>query len=233
MTDAQRDTEDLRMATYAAMIDRLDQNIGRILVKLDDLGDREKTIVLFASDNGGSSEVVQRGDGPIGSMTRWASLKADWANVSNTPFRKYKNYSMEGGIATPLIVSWPNHIARPGGYEKTPGHFIDIMATFTDLARADYPKVWKDQPVTPMQGVSLRPLLQGLPLPQRPPIYWHWRKGKAIRVGSWKLVSHGGPWELYDLEADRTERQDLSASYPGVTAHLSGKWEAWSKEVER
>jgi arylsulfatase A-like enzyme len=231
MTEAEQDTEDLRMATYAAMIDRLDQNIGRILAKLSELGKRENTIILFASDNGGSSEVVERGDGPIGSMTRWASLKGDWANVSNTPFRKYKNYSMEGGVTTPMIVSWPNHIALPGGIERTPGHLIDIMATFVDVAAANYPTIWKDQPVVPMQGVSLRALFEGEALAERP-IYFDWRKGKAIRLGDWKLVTHGGPWELYDLETDRTERHDVSASYLGVTSLLTEKWEAWSESVQ-
>ena len=231
LTEAQRDEEDLRMAVYAAMIDRLDQNIGRLLAKLEAVGKRENTIIFFASDNGGSAEVVKIGEGPIGSAARWASLKRDWANVSNTPFRKYKNHSMEGGITTPLIVNWPGRIARPGRFVRTPGHFIDIMATLVDLAAAEYPTSWKGQPVTPMQGVSLRPLLEGRELIHRPAIYGQWRKGRVLRLGRWKLVSHGGPWELYDLDSDRTELSDLSHLRPRVTARLSGLWEAWRKEV--
>ncbi|MDB4491704.1 arylsulfatase [bacterium] len=231
LTEAEKDEADLRMAVYAAMIDRLDQNVGRLLTKLETLGKRENTIIFFASDNGGSAETVERGDGPIGSMTRWTSLKRDWANVSNTPFRKYKNDSMEGGITSPLIVSWPGHFKRPSSFVRTPSHLIDIMATLADFGQADYPTSWKGQPVTPLQGVSLRPLLEGRPFTRSAPLFWQWNKGRALRIGRWKLVSHGRPWELYDLEADRTERDDVSHLQPGVTRHLAHLWEAWADEV--
>lgn len=231
LSEEEKMEEDLRMAVYAAMIDRLDQNIGRVLAKLEALGERENTLVLFASDNGGSSEVVKRGSGPIGSMTRWASLKKDWANVSNTPFKKYKNFSMEGGIATPLIVAWPNQIAQPGSFVREPGHFIDIMATLVDLAGATYPERWKDQAVTPMQGMSLRPLFHGETVDRDAPLYWKWKKGRAVREGAWKLVSHGGPWELYNLSADRTERWDLADELGGIVIRLTRMWEAWASDA--
>lgn len=233
LTEEQKDEEDLRMAVYAAMIDRLDQNIGRLLAKLEALGERENTVIFFASDNGGSAEVVRRGEGPIGSMTRWASLKKDWANVSNTPFRKYKNFSMEGGIVTPLIVHWPGRLANPGVFVREPAHMIDIMATVVDLGMARYPLTWNDQPVTPMQGVSLRRLFEGNSLERTQPLFWQWGRGKAIREGRWKLVSQGEAWELYDMAQDRTEMNDLASTHPDVVERLSKRWEAWHENVSQ
>ncbi len=233
LSEAEKDEEDLRMAVYAAMIDRLDQNIGRLLAKLKALGKAQNTLLFFASDNGGSAEVVKRGEGPIGSMTRWASLKKDWANVSNTPFHRYKNYSHEGGICTPLIVHWPKRLFNPGGFVRQPGHFIDVMATVIDVAEATYPAEWNGQEITPLQGRSLVPLLQGKTVPPRPPLFWQWRHGKAVRFHQWKLVSHRGPWELYDMETDRTEQDDLSHLYPGVAKRLGDLWETWSRETSQ
>lgn len=231
LNDAEKDDADLRMAVYAAMIDCLDQNIGRLLSKLDSTGKRDNTIIFFASDNGGSAVAVERGDDPIGSITRWTSLKRDWANVSNTPFRKYKNDSMEGGITSPFIVSWPGRINTPDGLVRQPSHLIDIMATLCDIGQSDYPASWKGKPITPSQGVSLRPLLEGQPFTRSEPIYWQWRKGRAIRKNQWKLVSHGGPWELYDIAKDRTEMRDVSHLQAGVTRHLADLWEKWAEEV--
>ncbi len=217
------------MATYAAMIDRMDQNIGRLLSKLRSLDKDDNTLIFFASDNGGSSEVVRIGEGPIGTATRWASLKGDWANVSNTPFRKFKNYSHEGGICTPLIVHWPRRVAKPGSFVRQPGHLIDIMATVVDVTGAEYPNSFRNAPVTPMQGVSLTPLLAHESITRSEPIYWQWKDGKAIRLGPWKMVAHKriGPWELYDMTKDRTERNDLAHLYPSVVLQLESRWKAW------
>lgn len=235
LTPAQQDEEDLRMATYAAMIDRLDQNIGRVLSKLRALGKADNTLIFFASDNGGSSEVVKIGEGPIGSVTRWASLKGDWANVSNTPFRKFKNYSHEGGIATPLIVHWPGKIAQPGRFVRQPGHLIDIMATVVHVTGADYPTTFRSAPVTPMQGINLTPLLVGEPAERSKPIFWQWSGGKAIRMEQWKMVAHKrvGTWELYDMTKDRTERNDLAHLYPGVVRQLENRWGSWLESVSK
>ena len=229
LTPEQADEEDLRMATYAAMIDRMDQNIGRLLSKLRSLDKDDNTLIFFASDNGGSSEVVRIGEGPIGTATRWASLKGDWANVSNTPFRKFKNYSHEGGICTPLIVHWPRRVAKPGSFVRQPGHLIDIMATVVDVTGAEYPNSFRNAPVTPMQGVSLTPLLAHESITRSEPIYWQWKDGKAIRLGPWKMVAHKriGPWELYDMTKDRTERNDLAHLYPSVVLQLESRWKAW------
>lgn len=218
--DKAREEETRRMEVYAAMVDRLDQNIGRVLRKVESMGELENTLIIFASDNGGSAEVVRIGAGEIGSMTRWASLKRNWANVSNTPFRRYKNHSHEGGICTPFIVHWPKGISRPGAFVRAPAHFIDVMATFVDIGRAAAPK-------RPLPGVSLAPLFRDAALRRDRPIFFQWRRGRAVRDGRWKLVTHGGQWELYDLSSDRTEQTDLAAKHPERVASTSRAWATW------
>ncbi len=222
-----RDQEDLRMAVYAAMVDRMDQNIGRLLAKIRELGEEDNTLVMFCSDNGGSSEVVDIGSGEIGTMTRWSSVRGPWANVSNTPFRKFKNYSHEGGICTPLVVCWPKVVKDGGRICRRPGHFIDFMATLVDIAGADYPSELGDTKITPLQGESLVPIFRGEKLPQRKPIFWQWDKGRAVRQGKWKLVSYNGPWELYDLSTDRTETDNLAAAHPEIVTKLADLWQQW------
>ncbi|MFP6753874.1 MAG: sulfatase-like hydrolase/transferase, partial [Pirellulaceae bacterium] len=226
--EAQKQQEDLRMAVYAAMVDRLDQNIGKLIDKLTELGELDNTLILFASDNGGSAEVVRIGEGEIGSATRWSSVKKDWANVSNTPFRKYKNFSHEGGICTPFIACWPEMIKKQGSIVRQPLHFIDIMATFVEIANAPYPQEWKGETVVPLQGTSFLPLLTGADMLQRPdPLFWQWSRGRAIRDGQWKAVSHSDQWQLYDINDDRTELNDLAGTYPERTATMAARWQAW------
>jgi arylsulfatase A-like enzyme len=219
-----------RMEVYAAMVERLDRNVGTLLAKLETLGELENTLVLFASDNGGSAEVVDIGEGEIGSMTRWSSVEKDWANVSNTPFRKFKNHSHEGGICTPLIAHWPTGITEVGGFEREPVHFVDVMATLVELAGANYPVERGGVPVVPMRGESLLPLFAGESLQRETPLFWAWSKGKAVRSGEWKLVSHGGPWELYDLTTDRTEMRNLAAEHPERVERMSATWTHWRAE---
>ena len=156
-----------------------------------------------------------------------------WANVSNTPFRLYKHYVHEGGIATPLIAHWPQGIARPGELEHQPGHLIDIMATCIDVAAADYPTDMDGQPITPPEGVSLRPAFQGKSL-NRETLYWEHESNRAVRVGNWKLVARGerGAWELYDLDADRTEMHDLAAEQPERVAEMAQRWQTWAARSE-
>ncbi len=225
---AQKQQEDLRMAVYAAMVDRMDQNIGKLIDKLTELGELDNTLILFASDNGGSAEVVRIGEGEIGSTTRWSSVKKDWSNVSNTPFRKYKNFSHEGGICTPFIACWPGMIKKQGSIVRQPLHFIDIMATFVEIANAPYPREWKGETVVPLQGTSFLPLLAGADMLQRPdPLFWQWSRGRAIRDGQWKAVSHSDQWQLYDINDDRTELNDLAGTYPERTARMAARWQAW------
>lgn len=227
----QRREEARRMEVYAAMIDCLDRNVGRLLTKLEELGKLDDTLILFASDNGASAEVVRIGSGEIGSIDRWASLQSRWANVSNTPFRKYKNHSFEGGICTPLIAHWPNGIEGAGGFVRTPVHLIDVMPTLVELVQAKYPSEWRGEPVVPMQGVSLVPSFSGDGIERSDPLYWRWSKGAAVRDGRWKLVRQGGPWELYDTSVDRTEVRNLAESHPEVVQRLSSSWTGWLERV--
>lgn len=229
LSETEKDDQDLRMAVYAAMIECMDRNIGRLLDKIRQLGETDNTLVLFASDNGCSAEVVRIGDGPIGSMTRWASLGADWANVSNTPFRYFKNYSHEGGTCTPMIAFWPAGIHQAGAITHNPGHFIDIMPTLVELAGGEYPVKRGEESIHPMAGQSLVPAFRGETPVRKAPLFWEWSRGRAIRTGPWKLVSWNGDWELYDMRADRTETHNLAADYPETVKRLAGQFQAWSR----
>ncbi len=223
-----------KMEVYAAMIDRLDQNIGRILKSLEETGRRENTLIMFVSDNGASSEMVYIDDdyGEIGTMTLWSSLGPNWANVSNTPFRYYKNYSYEGGINTPLIAHWPGNI-EPGTFSRFPGHFIDIMATYVDITGASYPGEFNGSEITPLQGESLLPAFRGEDALRSKPLFWEWSEGQAMRDGQWKLVRWGkeNSWDLYDISEDPTETNNLAASSNERVQAMEQQYLAWKKRV--
>jgi arylsulfatase len=159
-----------------------------------------------------------------------------WANVSNTPFREYKHWVHEGGISTPLVAHWPKGIAKKlnGKFEHQPTHLIDLMATCVDLAKADYPKEVKGQKIVPMQGVSLKPAFSGKTIKREDPIFWEHEGNRAIRIGKWKLVAKGanGAWQLYDLDADRSELNDLSEKHPQRAKDMADQWEAWAIEAK-
>jgi arylsulfatase len=227
------------MQVYAAMIDRVDQNIGRLLKKIEELGEEENTLIMFASDNGASAKNIETGSGEIGSLTRWASLQEDWANVSNTPLRYYKTDSYEGGICTPFIVFWPGVIKYPGRIYHQPFHFIDVMSTLQDITGAPYPTSADGQLLTPMQGISILPVLKGKEIPERSkPIFWEFKNGAAIRDGKWKLVTNSfdrnnrnnTEWELYDIIMDRTEINNLAQKHPEVVEKLNILWQKWYTE---
>ncbi len=232
-----------RMQVYAAMIDRIDQNVGKILAKVKELGEEENTLIMFASDNGSSAEDVNTGSGEIGSLTRWSSLQKDWANVSNTPFRFWKDMSYEGGICTPFIARWPEVITRKGSVNRHPIHLIDVMSTVQQITGASYPTTFKGQSVTPMQGESFLAALQGRSMKERAePLFWEYRHGAAIRDGKWKLVTKTLPadssekgikWELYDLSVDMTETVDLAKQQPEVVQRLRQLWRKWYTESYR
>ncbi len=242
LDEKKRADEIRRMQVYAAMIDRVDQNIGRLLKKIEDLGELDNTLVFFASDNGASSEVVNKGEGQIGNIDRWSSQKGDWANVSNTPFRMFKNYTFEGGINTPLIAWWPGRVPA-GKIVSHPAHFIDIMPTLVELTGAKYPTRFRDQPIVPMQGESILPVLKGEEVTREKPIFWQWSNGRAVRQGKWKLVcwarrpKAGEPdttkWELYDIDADRTEVNDLAATHPEVVRKMTAMWIKWRATCDK
>jgi arylsulfatase len=232
LTEVERTEEISRMTVYAAMVDRLDQNIGRVLKKMEELGKADNTLVLFASDNGASSEVVNiNSGGVIGTMERWSSQEGSWANVSNTPLRFYKNYSYEGGIRTPLIACWPSVITQKGAFSDSPLHFIDLMATFVDIAGVDYPEQYQGQTITPMQGISFLPELKGEKINRGEPLFWQWKNGKAIRLGDWKLVAWKDRWELYDLLKDPVEANNVIGDHPRIAEKLKTLYEAWAIEV--
>jgi arylsulfatase A-like enzyme len=230
LDDSIRTDEIRKMEVYAAMIDRMDQNIGRLLAKLKEVGKDENTLILFVSDNGASAEMVRIDDdyGEIGAMTRWTSLGEDWANVGNTPFRYFKNYSYEGGINTPLIAYWPNKI-KPKAISAFPGHFIDFMATFVDLTGAEYPSELNNQQITPMQGESLLPAFLGNNVQREKPIFWEWQNGQAVYSNGFKIVKHGldKPFELYNLSADPTETNNLATENPEKAGELEKMFLEW------
>lgn len=232
LSDSVRQDEIRRMQVYAAMIDILDQNIGRVIDYIKSTGEWENTLFVFASDNGASAEVVEIGDGKVGAMDRWSSLKANWANVSNTPFRKFKNFSYEGGTTTPFIVHWPDRIKEGGRIDHTPLHFIDIMPTLVDISGAMYPENYKGEKVYPMQGESIMPLINGESLSRQSPIYFNWRNGSALRNDDWKLVREGNKWELFDMHSDRTETNNISDENKEVFEELKSAWERWAEKMK-
>ncbi|MCW9706597.1 arylsulfatase [Fodinibius salsisoli] len=231
LSDSAQADQVRRMQVYAAMIDRMDQNIGRLIDQIQQMGEWENTLFLFASDNGASAEVVSIGDGPIGSMTRWSSLKEDWANVANTPFRYYKNYSYEGGTATPFIVHWPAVITQSGSVNRTPAHFIDLMPTLIDITGESYPDEYKGEQVHPMEGISLLPLFKGEAIEREDPLFFNWSDGSAIRTDRWKLVREGEEWQLFDMQTDRTETNNMADEEPEVVSELKNKWREWADQV--
>ncbi len=240
----ERETESLKMAIYAAMIDRVDQNIGRLLEKLETIGKRKNTLIMFSSDNGSSYENaeknVKKNDGELGSAGYWASLGVNWANVSNTPYQRGKNSSHEGGICSPFIVHWPKNVPQ-NKIDAYPSHFIDIMPTLVELTGAKYPKkhlmnTEVEMPVTPMQGISLLPLFKGQSNQERSsPLFWQWSTDRAVRVGDWKLYSDNYQnWQLFDMNKDRNETTDLSEDYPEKTEQLKNLYDQWApKDVRK
>lgn len=234
LSDSVRRVEEQKMEVYAAMIDRMDQKIGDIIQKLRVLGKLDNTVFIFLSDNGASAEMVNiPGDGKIGTVGQWTSLGQDWANVGNTPLRYYKNYSFEGGIKTPLIISWPKGLRNQNPLNHYPAHLIDILPTLAELAGANYPLELNGKSVLPAAGESLLPAIRGNKSIREKPLFWEWAVGRAVRKGNWKLVAHGkdAAWELYDLEKDPSEIHNVSLKFPEKTQELRVLFEEWKKKV--
>ncbi|MEM7107065.1 MAG: arylsulfatase [Bacteroidota bacterium] len=225
-----------KMEVYAAMIDRLDQNVGRLMDKLRQKGQLENTLILFMSDNGASDVLVNlkndNDSAEIGSLDRWVSLGASWANVANTPFRYFKNYSYEGGIRTPMVVHWPAKVKSAINSESLV-HFMDIMPTVVELTGAIYPKEVNGEKIMPMRGVSLLGAFTHLNQKKRNPLFFEWEDGQAVRTKDWKLVREGeeSDWELYQINVDPTETKNVSAQFPEVKSHLLREFLAWRKSI--
>lgn len=275
---ANKDWEARGMEVYAAMIDAMDQGIGRMVAELKRQGQFDNTLLFFLQDNGGCAELngravtqrhpyqtrpgkavyapmakddqqynstpqqtrdgrpVMMGPGAMpGPDDTYIAYGKGWANVSNTPFREYKHWTHEGGISTPLIVHWPQGIARAQRNKlvPAPGHLIDLMATAVDVSGAKYPTEINGQQIHPLEGISLRPVLTGKPLKRAQPIFWEHEGNRAVRAGKWKLVAkENQPWELYDIEADRTEQQNLAAKLPDKVKDLAAQWDAWAARAK-
>ncbi len=263
------------MEVYAAMVDCMDQGIGRILAALKKNGQFDNTLILFLADNGGCAEgmgrgkgisyrdknsdqiipmkpgelqremipkrtrdgrVVRQGQGVMpGPADTYIGYGLPWANASNTPFRRYKHWVHEGGISSPLIAHWPAGIDEKfdGKLYNDPAHLIDLAATCADLSHAKYPAEVDGQKITPLQGVSLQPSFTNQPLAREKPIFWEHEGNRAIRDGKWKLVALGanGPWELYDMEADRTELHNLADKHPDRVQTMGEAWEKWAVDA--
>jgi len=242
-----------RMEVYAAQVDIMDQGIGRIIETLRKNDQLDNTLFIFLADNGGCAETLRenaawvRGLGPetthdgkeviYGNFTgrmpgppdTYQSYGVNWANLSNTPFRLYKHYVHEGGIATPLIVHWPNQVSQPGSLYREPGHIIDIMPTLAEVAGAEYPDSLDNREILPPEGISLLPVIRGEEIQRDKPLFWEHGTNKAIRQGQWKLVATwNGDWELYNLEEDRTELNNLADQYPERVRKMKERWEKWA-----
>jgi len=243
-----------QMAVYAAQVDLMDRGIGRVLEKLRVLGLDENTLVMFLSDNGASAEQVgpqwkgphipeKTHDGrPVvlgnnpnmmpGSESSYQSYGPGWATAGNTPFRLFKHYVHEGGIATPFIVRWPAAVPQGNRLVHEVGHAIDVMPTCLDVAKIRHPDIFAGRTIKPLEGQSLLPAFQGRPLQSRV-LYWEHEGNRAVRDGKWKLVSrHPGPWELYDIEADRTELDNLAEKFPVIVKDLAESYAKWAERCD-
>jgi arylsulfatase len=231
--EAQADQSNL-METYAAMVHRVDWNIGRLREKLRALGVDQNTVIFFLSDNGGSpypnQNVPEDRPGPPGS---WRTLNTAWANVNSAPFRLFKRYAHEGGIATPMIAWWPDGINEAGRRISAPFHVIDFMPTLVDLSGAEYPQTRYGDPVLPMAGRSFAPVLKNEIVNSSRQLFWEYQDNYAMRDGKWKLVQNNidQAWELYDLEADRGETNNLVESHAEIAGKMQRQWQLWMDTV--
>ena len=235
---ANQDWEDLRMATYAAMVDRMDQNIGRLLHTLKELGLEENTIVMFLSDNGGCTEEPGGRDDTQqpGIVSTYTTVGPAWGAAQNTPFRRYKSWANEGGISTPFIVRWPAQV-KPGTRTSQIGHIIDVLPTCLEVAGGEPLAGLNGKPTVPIEGRSLASVIRGGQREAPKQLFWEWSGNCAVREGRWKLVwdtyNKAKQWQLFDLEADRTETNDLATKHPEIVARLRADYTAWAKKLGR
>jgi arylsulfatase len=229
LTDQQRDFQATKMAIHAAMIDRMDQEIGRILAQLREMSALDNTLLLFLSDNGASAEIMVRDDGhdpaaARGSAESYLCLGPGWSTAANTPLRRHKTWVHEGGISTPLIVHWPSGLSARGELRHSAGHVIDLMPTIFEAVGGKPLSEGEDQP--PLPGKSLVPAFRTDGGVTREYLWWSHEGNRAVRVGDWKLVAAGanGPWELYDLASDRTETRNLASTMPDKVRELAAVW---------
>ena len=237
LDDGWKQFEEKRMTAIAGMIDRIDQEMGRLVADLKQAGELDNTMILFISDNGACP--YDRGRSrrsleqkPYDPNVRWSD-STGWAWARNAPFRFYKQNQFEGGICSPAIVHWPAGLkTRAGAIVHDPVHVIDVLPTLAEICRAPVPKTWPGRELRPVSGVSLAPIFAGKPLGQRPPIHLLFAKDRGLRDGDWKLVSfRSQPWELYNIAQDRTEQNNLAAKHPQRVAAMAAVWHKMAKDV--
>ncbi|WP_119081210.1 arylsulfatase [Chitinophaga alhagiae] len=231
-----------RMAIYAAQIDIMDQGIGRMVDVLKKNGQLNNTLIMILSDNGACAEFISSGESKAvtGEANTFESYRIHWANLSSTPFKEYKHYTYEGGIATPLIVHWPAGIDKKlnNQFVAEYGHLTDIMATCVDVAGARYPAQYRGHAIHPMEGKSLQPHFTGH-TNNRGPVFWEHEANIALRNGPWKLVAktpentefNKQSLRLYNMEADPSEMHDLSREQPALVKEYYDAWLAWAKKI--
>lgn len=236
LTDEQRRFQATKMAIHAAMVDRMDREIGRIIQQLKDMGAYDNTVIFFASDNGASAEIMVRNGGhdpkaAPGSAATYLCLGPGFSSASNTPFRRHKTWVHEGGISTPLIAHWPKGISAHGELRQTPAHMVDIVPTILELAGVEKPKTWEGEAIPEAPGKSLVPAFAKDEVIQRDSIWWLHEGNRAVRVGDWKLVAaKGDAWELYDLKTDRAEAHNLASQMPEQVKELEAIWQKQTDE---
>ena len=242
LSEEKKTEMDFRRAIYSAMIDQMDQNVGRLVSYLKQNNLFDNTLIIFLSDNGGCAEGGMLGGGPASQLGTkegyFLTYGKAWANASNTPFREYKHWVHEGGISTPLIINWPDQISNndKGSLVSQYGFLPDIMATIVDVSGAVYPKEYNGQKIHSHAGKSLLPTINGSKQSiHNEPIFWEHEGNKAVRLGDYKLVSKwthkgSGTWELYDMITDRTEMHDLSDSLPQKVAEMEEMYYKWAND---
>ena len=242
LTDKQKDDMDFKMALFAAIIDRLDQNVGRIVKHLRKIGELDNTLLVFVSDNGGTKETglfgIKGDKNTVDNHAKWgriggwtSSYGQGWANLSNVPFRQYKRENHEGGVSAPFVVHWPKGFQGKGELRHQVAHLIDLMPTFVEVSGATYPKRFKENQIHPMEGRSLVKSFRNHSTVPRT-LFWEHEGNRAVREGDWKLVgSRNADWELYHIAKDRTELNDLSKTESRHFASLKAKWDDWANRV--
>lgn len=236
LNDGQKAFQATKMAIHAAMVHRMDLEIGRVLEQLKAMGAYDNTVIFFMSDNGASAEMMIRGLGedpkvPMGSATSHLCIGPAWASLANTPLRLYKMWNEEGGVSTPLIVHWPAGISAHGELRNNPGHLVDLTPTVLELTGASQPKEVAELPVPPLQGKSLVPAFYKDNSVPHEFIWFDHMGNRAIRMGDWKLVADkDGPWELFNLATDRSEVKNLAAEHPEKVKALSDAWQKHADE---
>ena len=225
------------MEVHAAMVDRMDQEIGRVVAQLRAMKALDNTAIFFLSDNGASAEKLVRGDGndpaaSPGSALSFMCLEPPWANLSNAPLRLSKIFVHEGGISTSMIVHWPSGILSRNEFRRAPAHVIDLAPTILQIAGGSKPAVWNGQAVPPAPGHSLVPNFFVDGSVKHMDLWWFHSGNRALRVGDWKIVAEGKntPWELYDLATDRGETHDLAARNPDLMKKMADLWRTHLEE---